>query len=193
MNISPAARRARSTAVRRGSMILRRHDVHDRAADAADRSDESLARYDHLLAAEAELCAVPADLLRAICWYASGWRQFEPSGRALTTPESIGTRWGCMQLSDHWHPDAFPAATSDSRANIRYAANLLNWLHDQTGSWDRATVAFFGHDARAEHAARRVRRYRDERPWIARLDLSARAEPATLDTTADDLYADLAL
>ena len=54
---------------------------------------------------------------------------------------------------------------SDARANIRYAGNLLNWLHEQTGSWERATIAYFGHDARAENAARRVQRYRSERPW----------------------------
>ncbi|MCB0878956.1 MAG: hypothetical protein KDC46_08250 [Thermoleophilia bacterium] len=188
------------------SPLLRRfHDHADRAADAADSSDESLQRYDRLLAEEAELCAVPPDLLRAICWYASGWRQFEPSGRTLATPEQQGTRWGCMQLSDHWHPDAFPGAMSDARANVRYAGNLLNWLHEQTGSWRRATVAFFGHDARAEQAARRVQRYREDRPWLMRLpepaqpDPAAYPEPVASEPPAssgdelDDLYADLAL
>jgi hypothetical protein len=177
----------------------------DRAGDAADSSDESLQRYESLLAAEAELCAVPADLLRAICWYASGWRQYEPSGRTLATPEAHGTRWGCMQLSDHWHPDAFPSAMSDPRANVRYAANLLNWLQEQTGSWRRATVAFFGHDARAEQAARRVQRYREDRPWLARLPRTAPPDAAEGSTSTpdaspthpgdelDDLYADLAL
>ncbi|MCW2956818.1 MAG: lytic transglycosylase protein [Thermoleophilia bacterium] len=174
---------------------LLRHfqDPADRAADAADVSDESLARYEHLLAEEAELCAVPADLLRAICWYASGWRQFEPGGRTLATPDAQGARWGCMQLSDHWHPDAFPAAMSDPRANIRYAGNLLNWLQEQTGSWERATVAFFGHDARAEHAARRVRRYRDDRPWLQRLVDGDGSRTATAEPALDDLYSDLAL
>jgi soluble lytic murein transglycosylase-like protein len=187
------------------SPLLRRfQDAADRASDAADSSDESLKRYEQLLAEEAELCAVPADLLRAICWYASGWRQYEPSGRTLGTPEATGTRWGCMQLSDHWHPDAFPAAMSDPRANVRYAANLLNWLQEQTGSWRRATVAFFGHDARAEHAARRVQRYRSERPWALRLpDAPPVTDEYPATTSADpsassgddlnDLYADLAL
>lgn len=214
MTPAPTRRRLRLAPIRRSvggwnpaaSALLRRfQDSHDRAADAADSSDESLARYDRLLGDEAELCAVPPDLLRAICWYASGWRQFEPSGRTLATPDANGTRWGCMQLSDHWHPDAFPAATSDPRANIRYAANLLHWLNEQTGSWRRATVAFFGHDARAEHAGRRVQRYREERPWAARLappsstdavtspgDDGAATSPGD-DNGLDDLYADLAL
>lgn len=199
-------RRARLTApIRRSaasSPLLRRfQDSSDRASDAADSSDESLARYDRLLAEEAELCAVPADLLRAICWYASGWRQYEPSGHTLATPDTAGMRWGCMQLSDHWHPDAFPAAMSDPRANVRYAANLLHWLHEQTGSWRRASVAFFGHDARAENAARRVWRYRDERPWALRLapvtttetSSGNDARASTGDVPMDDLYADLAL
>ncbi|MCW2927970.1 MAG: hypothetical protein JWM86_1938 [Thermoleophilia bacterium] len=203
---TPVRRRPRITPMRRlgvaSSPLLRRfQDSADRASDAADVSDESLARYDHLLAEEAELCAVPADLLRAICWYASGWRQYEPGGRTLATPDGAGsdagTRWGCMQLSDHWHPDAFPAAMSDARANIRYAANLLHWLHEQTGSWRRASVAFFGHDARAEHAGRRVHRYREERPWAARLASSPGAgivaEPTPAEPDVDDLYADLAL
>jgi hypothetical protein len=180
--------------------LLRRfQDVNDRASEAADSSDESLARYEHLLAEEAELCAVPADLLRAICWYASGWRQFEPSGRTLATPDATGTRWGCMQLSDHWHPDAFPAAMSDPRANVRYAANLLHWLNEQTGSWRRATVAFFGHDARAESAGRRVQRYREDRPWLSRLAPGTSPGDDALatshgdDAPIADLYADLAL
>lgn len=207
----PTRRRARLSPIRRSvgswnaaapALLRRFQDANDRAADAAHCSDESLARYDHLLSEEAELCAVPADLLRAICWYASGWRQYEPSGRTLATPDTHGTRWGCMQLSDHWHPDAFPSAMSDPRANVRYAANLLYWLNEQTGSWRRATVAFFGHDARAEHAGRRVDRYREERPWSARLVpapgrfTSPGDEQATStgdDGPQDDLYADLAL
>ena len=183
------------------TLLRRFQDERDHSSDAADQSDESLARYDRLLAEEAELCAVPADLLRAICWYASGWRQYDPSGRVLSTPSASGTSWGCMQLSDHWHPDAFPQAMSDPGANMRYAANLLHWLNEQTGSWERATIAFFGHDARAEHAARRVQRYRSERPWAERLapshdDQLQAGEPVAVGAAADDiddLYGDLAL
>ena len=194
--ISPATARA-------GALVRRWRSDLDRAADAATSSDGSLARYDALLAEEASACDVPSDLLRAICWYASGWRQFEPGGRVLTTPTPQGVSYGCMQLNDHWHPDAFPAATSDARASIRYAANLLHWLHEQTGSWNRATVAFFGHDGRAELAARRVRRYARETPWEARLErrpaplvaetLAGIAPTSSETTSSEDLYADLAL
>ena len=76
--------------------------------------------------------------------------------------------YGCMQLNDVWHPDAFPVAVSDAQANIRHAARLLRWLYEQTHDWRRATIAFFGHDRRAENAARRVGRYIAQRPWQQR-------------------------
>lgn len=131
------------------------------------RSEASLARYDRMLAEEASVADVPADLLRAICWLASGWRQFEPGGRVLSTPSPQGTCFGCMQLNDVWHPDAFPSAMNDAQASIRYAAHLMRWLYEQTGSWDRATIAFFGHDRRAELSARRVQKFVSSRPWSA--------------------------
>lgn len=125
--------------------------------------------YSSMLEEEAVLTGAPADLLKAICWHVSGWRQFEPDGRPLTTPGDHGTTVGCMQLNDIWHPDAFPDAKNDARANIRYAANLLIWLHEQTGNWQRATIAYFGHDRRAETAARRVSRYAIKQPWLSLL------------------------
>ena len=135
------------------------------------RSEASLSHYDKLLTEEARACEVPADLLKAICWFASGWRQSEISGRVLSTPmpAGAGTCWGAMQLSDIWHPDAFPAATTDARANIAYAASLVRWLYEQTGDWNRATIAFFGHDRRAEAAGRRIAAYRRSRPWANRM------------------------
>jgi hypothetical protein len=157
-----------------------RPDGRARRADTSPRSEASLSHYDSVLAEEALVADVPADLLRAICWHASGWRQFEPGGRVLSTPAPQGTCYGCMQLNDVWHPDAFPAAMTDAQASIRYAASLLRWLHEQTTNWDRATVAFFGHDRRAELAARRVRRLRETRPWADRgaVVLDAGSEPA---------------
>ncbi len=133
--------------------------------DASPRSEASLTHYATLLESEAQIAGVPVDLLQAICWFASGWRQFEPSGSALATPTPHGTLYGCMQLNDVWHPDAFPAAMTDAQGSIRYAAALLIWLNEQLGDWNRATIAFFGHDRRAELAARRVQRYRITQPW----------------------------
>lgn len=132
------------------------------------RTEASLTHYETLLASEAEIAGVPVDLLQAICWFASGWRQFEPNGSVLATPTPHGTLYGCMQLNDVWHPDAFPAAMTDAQGSIRYAAALLVWLHEQLGDWNRATIAFFGHDRRAETAARRVQRFRISQPWNQR-------------------------
>lgn len=148
---------------------LRDPSGSDRGLGAAAPTEASLARWNTLLGDEARTTDVPPDLLRALCWYASGWRHFDPAGRLLATPAPIGTSYGCMQLNDHWHPDAFPAAMHDPQASIRYAATLLGWLFEQTGDWQRATMAFFGHDSRAERAARRVARYRVVRPWQERL------------------------
>ena len=128
-------------------------------------SEASLAEYEQLLMGEAYDADVPGDLLKAMCWHASGWRQYEPGGRVLSTPGRHGTSWGAMQLSEVWHPDAFPEARESARANIRYAARLLRWLYEQTGDWRRAAVMFFGHDRQAEAAARRVVRYSHTRPW----------------------------
>ena len=165
----------------------RAQDTHDEAAFA--RSEQSLVHYDRLHETEAEIAEVPVDLLKAICWFASGWRQFEPNGRALSTPTPHGTTWGCMQLNDVWHPDAFPAAMTDAQASIQYAANLLRWLYEQTTDWDRATTAFFGHDRRAELAARRVDRYASQRPWAQRIDDARSGEGRGADDLVDLLEA----
>jgi len=150
-------------------LLLDRMRHHgDRGRDVEPRGEESLTHYASLLEREAHVADVPEDILKAICWYASGWRQFEPAGRVLATPTPGGVRYGCMQLSEEWHPDAFPFAKSEAQASVRYAASLLRWLYEQLGDWHRATVAFFGHDRQAEIAARRVRKYSETRPWASR-------------------------
>lgn len=142
-----------------------------------NRNETSLTHYDAMLEQEAMTADVPVELLKAICWYASGWRQYEPSGRVLSTPAAQGTSYGCMQLNDVWHPDAFPSAMHNAQSSVAYAARLLRWLYEQTDDWHRASIAFFGHDRRAENAARRVRKYADQQPWLQRQETEARSEP----------------
>ena len=51
---------------------------------------------------------------------------------------------GCFQVNLHYHPGAF-ASLADAfnpSANARYAANLLNRLHDQSGSWPLAIALY---------------------------------------------------
>lgn len=158
--------RTLSRRLRTLQQLLPSRDQH--AARVSGPDEATLAHYSTILDEEASRADVPADLLKAICWYASGWRQYEPNGKVLTTPVGNSTSYGCMQLNDLWHPDAFPAALADAQSNIAYAARLLRWLFDQTHDWQRATMAFFGHDRRAEVAERRIRRYRTQRPWEAR-------------------------
>ena len=51
---------------------------------------------------------------------------------------------GCFQVNLHYHPDAFGslAEAFAPYANARYAANFLNRLHDQTGSWPAAIALY---------------------------------------------------
>ena len=51
---------------------------------------------------------------------------------------------GCFQVNLHYHPDAFASLADafDPSANARYAANLLNRLHDQSGSWPLAIALY---------------------------------------------------
>ena len=171
----------------------RLRSLSDRSTLSQTNSEQSMTHYYDLLAVEADNSAVPRDLLRAICWYASGWRQNDITGSILSTPTRLVTNWGCMQLSDHWHPDAFPYAKENNQANIQYAAHLLYWLYQQTGSWRQATVAFFGHDSRAEAADKMVNIYRYKQPWMERITAQSNVvnEQAT-QAASSDLYADLA-
>lgn len=51
---------------------------------------------------------------------------------------------GCFQVNLHYHPDAFASLADafDPSANARYAASLLNHLHDQSGSWPLAIALY---------------------------------------------------
>jgi hypothetical protein len=55
---------------------------------------------------------------------------------------------GCFQVNLHYHPDAFASLADafDPSANARYAANLLNRLHDQSGSWPLAIALYHSAD-----------------------------------------------
>lgn len=51
---------------------------------------------------------------------------------------------GCMQVNLLHHPNAFASLEQafDPVANAHYAARFLTQLHDQTGSWERATAQY---------------------------------------------------
>jgi hypothetical protein len=55
---------------------------------------------------------------------------------------------GCFQVNLYYHPDAFPSLADafDPAANGRYAAQLLNRLHDQAGSWPAAIALYHSAD-----------------------------------------------
>jgi hypothetical protein len=55
---------------------------------------------------------------------------------------------GCFQVNLYYHPDAFTDLVEafDPTANARYAAALLNRLHDQSGSWAAAIALYHSAD-----------------------------------------------
>jgi hypothetical protein len=55
---------------------------------------------------------------------------------------------GCFQVNLHYHPDAFAslAEAFDPAANARYAADLLNRLHGQGGTWPAAIALYHSAD-----------------------------------------------
>jgi soluble lytic murein transglycosylase-like protein len=55
---------------------------------------------------------------------------------------------GCFQVNLHYHPDAFASLADafDPASNARYAASLLNRLHDQSGSWPLAIALYHSAD-----------------------------------------------
>lgn len=57
---------------------------------------------------------------------------------------------GCMQINYRWHHDGFASveAMMDPEQNTRYAARFLRALHDDLGSWEKATAAYHSMDAR---------------------------------------------
>ena len=65
----------------------------------------------------------------------------------VTAQQAIGIRSidvGCFQVNLHYHPDAFADLTEafDPAANARYAAALLNRLHEQgeAGRWQSPSI-----------------------------------------------------
>jgi hypothetical protein len=61
---------------------------------------------------------------------------------------------GCFQINHRWHGAAFPsiAAMFDPDTNARYAADFLQQLFAETGSWPAAAAAY--HSRTPEYAER---------------------------------------
>jgi hypothetical protein len=69
----------------------------------------------------------------------------------VAAQQAIGIRSidvGCFQVNLHYHPDAFAdlAEAFDPAANARYAAALLNRLHEQGRSWPLAIALYHSAD-----------------------------------------------
>lgn len=69
----------------------------------------------------------------------------------VVAEQSVGNQSidvGCFQVNLHYHPDAFASLADafDPASNARYAASLLNRLHDQSGSWPLAIALYHSAD-----------------------------------------------
>ena len=84
-------------------------------------------------------------------WYAST----DEAQLAVEERQSLGATnfdIGCFQLNHRWHGQAFPtiAAMFDPDRNALYAAQFLQQLHTETGSWPDAAAAY--HSRTPEYA-----------------------------------------
>jgi hypothetical protein len=66
--------------------------------------------------------ALGTDVLRAICWRESAWRQFDGSSRPLCHRNSNGTAdWGCMQINQAQSREIWDWLANVNRARQLYA------------------------------------------------------------------------
>ncbi len=69
----------------------------------------------------------------------------------VAAQQALGNRSidvGCFQVNLMYHPDAFAslAEAFDPAANARYAADLLNRLHERSGNWQTAAALYHSAD-----------------------------------------------
>jgi Transglycosylase SLT domain len=69
----------------------------------------------------------------------------------VAAQQAVGNRSidvGCFQVNLQYHPDAFAslAEAFDPAANARYAAGLLNRLHERSGNWQTAAALYHSAD-----------------------------------------------
>lgn len=171
-------------------------DVANAGAGQAATTCEALA------AKAARRHGIPKGLLRAIARTESGRAQgawpwtanvrgrghyFDTRQEALTHLEPLLRRGeqsfdvGCMQLNYRWHGQNFATLDEmiDPARNTEYAARYLKTLHDETGSWDRATRYY--HSRTPERGRAYLARVRKAQAQLGPVDMaapSARSAPS---------------
>lgn len=101
---------------------------------------------------------------------------------------------GCFQINYKWHGSAFQSIDEmfDPLANARYAADFLQRLHDELGSWSKAAGAF--HSRTPEFAKRyrarfdRIHNQISDQPDVVALDLPATTRETVSRQTRVNVY-----
>jgi len=89
-------------------------------------------------AAAAEKYNLPAGLLEAVAYRESRFRPEIIDGRVRSSVGAVGI----MQIMPRWHPELGEAGALDPKRAIPYAANYLNTLRKQFGTWPLALAAY---------------------------------------------------
>lgn len=133
---------------------------------------------EHVLEEVAAQEGASADLLKAIAWQETGWKHFDSGGKVARRENRdpsgrvTSSDWGLMQINDRFHPEAFPAAREDPRANAAYAARYLRELLRRYGDTEKALIRYNGSPNYGAMILEHVR----NRPWRAALLVDSHPE-----------------
>lgn len=131
----------------------------------------------------------PNDLLKAIAWQESNWRQFDAKGNPLKNPDS--SMVGLMQISERWwgaplspiKSNDFNRIAWDWSYNIQAATEILDYYHKRvinryphetkTSKWNRTLKAYHAGESTIKTKTsandfwyvKKIRDHLREKPW----------------------------
>ncbi|MBI3928423.1 MAG: lytic transglycosylase domain-containing protein [Armatimonadetes bacterium] len=111
-----------------------------------------------MLEAAARKYGIPPEILKAIAWKESGWKN--------SAVGDGGQSSGIMQIYKTAHPDYdVQRGRNDSAYNIDYGARFLASLYKKYGNWRTAVRAYNGSGPMAERYADSVMQMVQSQPW----------------------------
>lgn len=107
-----------------------------------------------MLTEAAQRNGIPPEIVMAIAFKESEWRQFDNNGDPLRGRWSPSDQ-GIMQINQDAHPAAFPRARTDIVYNIEYGAGYFKELYVRYGTWPEAVSAYNYGSARRDLATKK--------------------------------------